>query len=118
MPVLKEDVAACLDRVLAPDGRPLPQTGRVSDIVASDGKVFFSINVEAGAVPQWEPVRKAAETAVKAMPGVVSAMVALTAERAPASGAAAPRAPAGRQAPATGAAQHRGSNAPRMAGVP
>ncbi len=48
----------------------------------SDGKVFFSITVDAAVVQQWEPVRKAAEAAVRAVPGVKSAMVALTGERA------------------------------------
>ena len=32
-----------LGKVAAPDGTPLPKTGTLSDIVASDGKVFFSI---------------------------------------------------------------------------
>ena len=81
MPVTKDDVLAALGKVAAPDGAPLPKTGTLSDIVASDGKVFFSITVDAGVVQAWEPVRKRAEEAVKAMPGVQSAMVALTAER-------------------------------------
>ena len=71
-----------------PDGTPLTATGVLSDIVVSDGKVFFSITVDAAAVQAWEPVRKRAEAAVRAVPGVVSAMVALTAERK--AGAAAP----------------------------
>ncbi len=50
-------------------------------MVASDGKVFFSITVDAAAVKAWEPVRKRAEEAVRALPGVTSALVALTAER-------------------------------------
>ena len=54
----------------APDGAPLPTTGTLSDIVASDGKVFFSISVDAAVVQAWEPVRKRAEEAVKAIPGV------------------------------------------------
>ena len=44
--------------------------------------MFFSITVDAAAVKAWEPVRKAAEEAVRAIPGVQSALVALTAERA------------------------------------
>jgi ATP-binding protein involved in chromosome partitioning len=91
MPVSKEDVAVALGTVKSPEGVPLPQTGRVSEIVASDGKVFFSISVAAAAVPQWEGVRKAAETAVRAIPGVVSVMVALTAERAASAGGPPPR---------------------------
>lgn len=81
MPVTKDDVLAALSKVAAPDGTPLPETATLSDIVATDGKVFFSITVDAGVVQAWEPVRKRAEEAVKAMPGVRSAMVALTAER-------------------------------------
>ena len=89
MPVTKDDVLAALGKVAAPDGAPLPKTGTLSDIVASDGKVFFSITVDASVVQAWESVRKRAEEAVKAIPGVQSAMVALTAER---KGGAAPAA--------------------------
>src|SRR2546423_9491273 len=78
----KQDVLAALAAVNSPDGAPLPQTGKLSDVVVSDGKVFFSITVDAAVVQQWEPVRKAAEGAVRAVPGVTSAMVALTGERA------------------------------------
>src|SRR6476469_2261975 len=81
MPVSKDDVLAALGKVAAPDGAALPKTGTLSDIVASDGKVFFSITVDAAVVQAWEPVRKRAEEAVKAIPGLQSAMVALTAER-------------------------------------
>jgi ATP-binding protein involved in chromosome partitioning len=87
---LKEDVLAALGQVKAPDGASLTASGKLSDIVASDGKVFFSITVDAAVVPQWEPVRKAAEAAVKAVPGVTSAMVALTGERAAGAGGARP----------------------------
>src|SRR3954470_5421341 len=86
----KEDVLKALAAVKGPDGAPLPQSGKLSDVVASDGKVFFSITVDASVVPQWEPVRKAAEAAVKAVPGVTSAMVALTGERAPGAARGAP----------------------------
>jgi ATP-binding protein involved in chromosome partitioning len=81
MPVTREDVLASLGKVAGPDGTPLPQAGTLSDIVVGDGKVFFSIAVDAAAVPAWESVRKRAEDAVRAIPGVQSAMVALTAER-------------------------------------
>src|SRR3954466_6860118 len=79
--VAKQDVLAALGQGKSPEGAPLPQTGQLSDVVVSDGKVFFSITVDASVVPQWEPVRKAAEAAVRAVPGVKSAMVALTGER-------------------------------------
>ena len=93
---LKEDVLAALAAVKSPDGAPLIGTGKLSDVVVSDGKVFFSITVDAAVVPQWEPVRKAAEAAVRAVPGVKSAMVALTGERS--AGSARPAAPPPRAA--------------------
>jgi len=112
MAVSKEQVLAALGKVPSPEGQPLSETRVLSDIVATDGKVFFSMTVDAGAVKQWEPVRKAAEDAVRAVPGVQSALVALTAERAP--GAA-----RGQQQPQP-RAQHRpahpADNAP--AGIP
>src|SRR5262245_39828171 len=83
MAVSKEQVLACLAAVQSPDGTPLTSTGTLSDVVAGDGKVFFSITVDAAAVKAWEPVRKRAEDAVRSLPGVQSALVALTAERAP-----------------------------------
>jgi ATP-binding protein involved in chromosome partitioning len=85
---LKDDVLAKLATVQSPGGTPLPATKKLSDIVVSDGKVFFSITVDAASVQQWESVRAAAEKAVRAVPGVRSAMIVLTAERAAGSGAA------------------------------
>jgi len=82
MTLTKDEVLAGLAGVASPDGTQLPKSGKLSDIVVTNGKVFFSINVDAGEVQRWEPVRKAAEAAVRALPGVASVMVALTAERA------------------------------------
>jgi ATP-binding protein involved in chromosome partitioning len=82
MASLKEEIAAKLAAVAAPDGRPLTATGKLSDIVATDGKVFLSITVDAAQVKTWEHVRRSAENAVRAVPGVQSVMIALTAERA------------------------------------
>jgi ATP-binding protein involved in chromosome partitioning len=81
MAVTKEQVLAGLAAVKCPDGDPLPETGTLSEVVARDGKVFFSITVDAAQVKAWEPVRKRAEEVVRALPGVQSALVALTAER-------------------------------------
>jgi len=77
----KEQVLAALAKVPSPGGASLPDARVLSDIVVSDGKVFFSLTVDAAAVKLWEPVRKKAEDAVRAIPGVQSALVALTAER-------------------------------------
>jgi ATP-binding protein involved in chromosome partitioning len=105
MAVTKDDVLASLARVSCPDGTPLHKSGALSDVLATDGKVFFSITVDAAQVKAWEPVRKQAEEVVRAMPGVTSVMVALTAER-KGSGGAAPARPS----PAGG-----GAGAPRPA---
>src|SRR3954447_3684842 len=93
MAATKEQVLAGLAAVKSPDGITLPETGKLSDVVVSEGKVFFSITVDAAVVQTWEPVRKAAEAAVRALPGVISAMVALTGERAAGAGRAAPPPP-------------------------
>jgi ATP-binding protein involved in chromosome partitioning len=82
MAVTKEQIVAALTKVASPGGAVLPDAKVLSDIVVSDGKVFFSITVDAANVKAWEPVRAAAEAAVRAVPGVHSALVALTAERA------------------------------------
>ena len=81
MAVSKEQILAALAKVSSPTGETLPQARVLSDIVVSDGKVFFSMTVDAVAVKAWEPVREVAEKAVRAVPGVQSALVALTAER-------------------------------------
>jgi ATP-binding protein involved in chromosome partitioning len=99
MAVSKEQVLAALEGVPSPMGAPLPGTGALSDVVASDGKVFFSITVDAAEVKAWEPVRKRAEEVVRALPGVQSALVALTAERK--AGAVSARPPQGARATPT-----------------
>ncbi|MGD9847135.1 MAG: iron-sulfur cluster carrier protein ApbC [Variibacter sp.] len=112
MTVGKQDVLASLAGIATPEGAPLPESGRLSTIVITDGKVFFSIRAEASALPQWEPVRKAAEAAVRALPGVASVMVVLTGERA--GGASAGGQPP-RGAPPPGA--HGGHRAPPPRGT-
>ena len=116
---LKDDVLAALGKISSPDGKPLPATGTLSDVIANDGKVFFSITVDAADVKRWEPVRERAEAAVRATPGVTSALVALTGERAPGAGAAPPRRPQPAQSRAGGARpQPGGQAAPTPAGIP
>jgi ATP-binding protein involved in chromosome partitioning len=91
MTVTKEQVLAALARVPSPDGTALPNARVLSDVVVSDGKVFFSLTVDAATVKAWEPVRDAAEKAVRSVPGVQSALVALTAERSPGAAARGPQ---------------------------
>ena len=91
MGVTQQQVQDALAKVATPRGVTLANAGVLSPISASDGKVFFSINVEASEARAWESVRAAAEAAVRAIPGVEVAMVALTAERKAGSAAPAPQ---------------------------
>jgi len=125
MASLKDDVLAALGKVASPQGQKLTETGTLSDVVVTDGKVFFSISVDAGAVKEWESVRGRAEAATRAVPGVQSVLVALTAERA--SGAPSISSPAsgggqggGRrpQMPPGQARPREGGTAPSPAGIP
>ncbi|GLQ38644.1 iron-sulfur cluster carrier protein [Rhizobium albus] len=92
----KDDVLDRLKQVPGPDGQGnIVELGLVSDVFIADGKVFFSISVPAARAKELEPLRAAAEDAVKTIPGVSSAMVALTAEKKASATAPAPSAPAG-----------------------
>ena len=101
MSTSKDDILAALGNIASPAGVSLPSTGRLSDIVVADGKVFFSITVDAGAVEAWEAVRERAQKAVAALPGVQSVMVALTAERSGSAGSARGAPPRPQVSPAT-----------------
>ena len=107
----KQTVLTRLSSIRGPDDdRDIVRRGMVSDIVIANGRVMFSISVPAERASAFEPMRQAAETAVKAIPGVTGAMVVLTAERKAGSSqpaGATPRgAPAGRgQAPNFGQRQ-------------
>src|ERR1700684_1003436 len=68
-------------RVMSPRGVALSNAGVLSAITVNDGKVFFSINVDAAEARAWESTRGEGEAAVRAIPGVTVAMIALTAER-------------------------------------
>ncbi|RZN16135.1 sodium:proton antiporter, partial [Bradyrhizobium sp. Leo121] len=86
--VTQQQVLEKLAGVTSPRGVALTNANVLSPITVSDGKVFFSINVDAAEARAWESVRAQAESAVRAIPGVTAAMIALTAERKP--GTAAP----------------------------
>jgi ATP-binding protein involved in chromosome partitioning len=92
----KEQVRQALAKVAMPDGRgSLAESGALSEIVIHQGKAYFSITVPAAQVASAEPLRKAAEMAARAVPGMTSALVTLTAEApAKAAPAAAPAKPA------------------------
>ena len=88
--------------------------GLVSEIFIADSKVFFSVTVPAEKAREMEPLRAAAEAAVKSLPGVDSAVVALTAER---KGGGMERAPQPQPRPAPQQAPQQ-SRQPAKRGVP
>ena len=90
MSVTQQQVIDSLSQVASPRGVPLTNANVLSAISVTDGKVFFSINVDAAEARAWESVRAQAEAAVRAIPGVTAAMIALTAERKPGSPSPAP----------------------------
>jgi ATP-binding protein involved in chromosome partitioning len=89
--VTQQQVLDCLAKVRSPRGVGLIEANVLSPVSVADGKVFLSINVDAAEVRAWESVRAEAEKAIRAIPGVTAAMIALTAERK--AGSAGPRAP-------------------------
>ena len=111
MSVTKEAVLDTLKTIKGPDFEgDIVSLGLVSDIFIANAKVFFSITVPAERAQALEPLWAAAERAVKGIPGVEGAVVALTAEKkgggmeaappprpAPSARPAPPAAPAGRQ---------------------
>jgi ATP-binding protein involved in chromosome partitioning len=92
--VTQQQVLDALAKVASPRGVALTNANVLSAISVTDGKVFFSINVDAAEARAWESVRAQAEAAVRAIPGVSVAMIALTAERKAGAAAAAPGAAA------------------------
>ncbi|MBN9078146.1 MAG: sodium:proton antiporter [Rhizobiales bacterium 65-79] len=101
MPVTKEAVIERLKSISAPGlSGDIVSLGLVSDVFIADRKVFFSITVPADKAQELEPMREAAERAVKEMPDVAGAVVALTAEKKAGQGSPAPRPAAPRPASA------------------
>jgi ATP-binding protein involved in chromosome partitioning len=93
--VTRQQILDVLSKVRSPRGTALTEASVLSEVTVNDGKVFFSINVDAHEARAWEDVRAQTEAAVRAIPGVTAAMIALTAERKPGSAPPPPRRPAG-----------------------
>jgi ATP-binding protein involved in chromosome partitioning len=80
--ISKEQVLERLRSVRGPEGGgDVVSLGLVSDIFITGGKVMFSITVPAELAQGMEPLRQAAEAAVRSIAGVEGAMVVLTAEK-------------------------------------
>src|SRR4051812_41174205 len=102
MAVTEQQILDALAQVRDPEkGGDIVSLGMVSGLVVRDGNVGFAIEVEPERGPRLEPLRKAAEQAVEALPGVLSVSAVLTAEAKPRGAPAAPR-PTGAAAPASG----------------
>ena len=83
VPVAEADVMAVLSRISDPDrGGDIVSLGMVTGLAVRDGHVAFAIEVDPQRGPRLEPLRKAAEQAVDALPGVLSVSAVLTAHRA------------------------------------
>jgi ATP-binding protein involved in chromosome partitioning len=119
--VTERQIRDGLAKVMTPLGVPLTQASALSEISINDGKVYFSINVDAAKAEAWAEVRAKAEAAVRAIPGVTVAMVVLTAERS--AGSPAAPAPQSRQQGVPNVAAHRpharpGAGLPKQAEIP
>ena len=115
MSVTQQQVLNSLSKIKSPRGRALTDADVLSAVTVTDGKVFFSINVDAAEARAWEPIRASAEAAVRAIPGVKTALVALTAERKP--GAQPSRGAPGIQ-PASAHRPPHGGQLPRQTEIP
>src|SRR4029077_15646896 len=82
--VTERQILEALGRVADPDrGADIVSLGMVSGVVARDGNVAFAIEVEPERGPRLEPLRRAAEKAVEALPDVLSVTAVLTAQAVP-----------------------------------
>ena len=89
--VSRDEVTAALAAVPGPDGRtPLPDSGAISGVTIREGKVFVAIAIDPARAKAMEPMRAAAEAAIRAISGVAGAVVTLTAESARAATGAPP----------------------------
>jgi len=81
--VSRDEVMAALAAVPGPDGRtPLPESGAVSGVTVREDKVFVAIAIDPARAKAMEPMRAKAEATIRAISGVVGAVVTLTAESA------------------------------------
>ena len=86
--VIREDVLGTLARIPDPaTGKSLVAAGLIQGLVVRDGHVSFAIEVPAARGAAAEPLRKQAEAAVGALPGVLSVTAVLTAHHEAAAGA-------------------------------
>ena len=77
--VTERQILEALGRVVDPEkSGDIVSLGMVSGVVVRDGNVAFAIEVEPERGPRLEPLRKAAEMAVEALPDVLSVTAAIS----------------------------------------
>jgi ATP-binding protein involved in chromosome partitioning len=82
--VERSAVLRALDAIKDPkSGRGLVEAGLVQGLVAAEDRAGFMMEIAPADAGLYEPVREAAEAALKAVPGVRRAQVVLTAESGP-----------------------------------
>ncbi len=80
--VSEREVLRVLQSVAGPDGKtPLPESGAIAGLAIKDGKVYLSLSIEPQQAASMESMRLAAEKALRAMPGIETPLVSLTAEK-------------------------------------
>ena len=88
--ITEDDVIEALRGVIDPSqGRSVVDLGMVTAVHVKQTNISFALEVPAHRGPAMEPVRQAAEKAVRAIPGVTSATVVVTAHSGPSTPAAA-----------------------------
>ena len=91
--ITREHVLAALGRVVDSDrGGDVVGLGMISGLVVKDSNIGFALEVDPRDGERKEPLRKACEEAVAALPGVTSVTAVLTAHRESPSAQPAPRA--------------------------
>ena len=108
--VSEADVLKALAPVVGPDGRSaISRSNGISGLTIREGKVFLALTTNPRLAEAMEFMRTEAEAAVKAVPGVTSALVSLTAEKAPGAPSVAPM---------KASTPHNHSHAPRTPAAP
>ena len=108
--VSEADVLKALAPVVGPDGRSaISRSNGISGLTIRDGKVFLALTTNPRLAEAMEFMRTEAEVAIKAVPGVTSALVSLTSEKAPGAPSAAPM---------KASTPHNHSHAPRAPAQP
>jgi len=115
--VTEEQILDALRRVIEPEKQQdIVSLGMVSGLVIKEGNVGFAIEVDPRQGAAMEPLRKAAESAVQDLEGVLSVTAVLTAHRETARPAAAGT-PGPAQGPAARQAQGPGAGGAMVPGV-